>query len=175
MSLPSKEWVDAYKDEVEVILLVDRGQYYVIGFSVVWAKYTDKGKFPRESHFRSEKYIVQFNDEDDKLTVTKRDGKVTITIDSNGVLIDTTEKIIAKNQTSQIEITNAIEMKVGGSTVKMLSGGNEIDIESPTLKLKGTTLLEVEEKNAIPSGVGALCAIPTCVFSGAPHVGNKAQ
>ena len=185
MFTPSEDWIKKYKDEVYAIVFLDRSQYYCIGYTPIYSKYSDFGDYPNEGHIRTEKFIVRFNDKKDSITVIQRDGSNKVTISKEDrVVVETTENILLKNDEGSItldadgvsvETDKAINIKDGSSSIKIASGGNEIDVESPTLKLLGKTLLEVEEKNAVPSGTGALCAIPSCIFSGAVHVGNKAM
>lgn len=62
-----------------------------------------------------------------------------------------------------------IEISNGTMKVKALS---KIEINSPNTKLTGG-MVEIGGTVA-PTGSGALCGIPACIFSGAPHVGSVA-
>ena len=80
------------------------------------------------------------------------------------------------DQSLTIEGNANIEVK-GTAAVK---SDKDAAIEAQNILIKAATKTEIKGGQVIlggtvsPTGQGALCALPTCAFSGAPHVGNMA-
>lgn len=68
-----------------------------------------------------------------------------------------------------LRVKGALELKVDGNISIKTEG--TFNIEAPKVKVTGGEL-EVNG-TAAPTGSGPFCAIPSCLFTGAPHVGNK--
>lgn len=93
------------------------------------------------------------------------DAKVTIKIDEEGSITLETEKDISVNAKG-----NASVVADGDVTVE---AKNNATVKSQNTKLTGGI---VEIGGAVtPSGQGALCGIPYCVYSGAPQTGKQTQ
>ena len=111
----------------------------------------------------------------DKDTEYKEDErpemKTYLKIDSEGNMEIKTEG------NTELEIKGNAEIKTDGDTKIESSGETEIKatggctIDSPDVKIKGGKLT-VNGAGAA-NGQGAFCGIPTCIFSGAPHVTNQ--
>ncbi|GAB6392437.1 MAG: phage baseplate assembly protein [Treponematales bacterium] len=74
---------------------------------------------------------------------------------------------VVLRDTGDVEISNA-----DGDLWIICKKGGEVEIKGK-IKITGGSL-EVGG-TASPSGKGVLCALPNCAFTGAPHVGNKAE
>jgi len=83
-----------------------------------------------------------------KAIVHGKDGKASVELDADG----------------------GVTVIADGSTVALAPGG-KATITAKEITLTGGDL--VVAGAASPSGSGPFCAIPNCLFSGAPHVGNK--
>lgn len=92
------------------------------------------------------------------LTVNK-DG---ITIETDGTIGVTAEKdqTLTIKGNANIEVSKDAEIKA--QNVK-ITGSATTEIHGGTVKIAGTVA---------PTGSGALCGIPSCLFTGAPHVGD---
>lgn len=91
MFAPTSAWINKYKDEIYLILLQDRNQYYCIGYNPRVNNYSDATDFPQEGHFRTEKFIIKINDETEEFTIEQREGakqKIVLTSDSTYVKSD---------------------------------------------------------------------------------------
>ena len=80
-------------------------------------------------------------------------GNVTVTNDA--------DVSITISGNSDITINGNCNIKVSGSC----------NIDSPDVNITGASL--TVNGTAAPSGSGPFCGIPACLFTGAPHVGNK--
>jgi hypothetical protein len=75
-----------------------------------------------------------------------------------------------------MKVSGNLELKVDGG-IKLVSDG-AIEVEAASAELKATDVVITGgsltvDGTAAPTGSGPFCALPSCVFSGAPHVGNK--
>jgi len=68
-----------------------------------------------------------------------------------------------------LKVTGNVELKVDGG-VKIKTVG-DLQIEAPNIKLTGGKLKV--DGTVAPTGSGPFCALPSCLFTGAPHVGNE--
>jgi hypothetical protein len=112
-------------------------------------------------------------DKDGNLEINIR-ANSTITIngeDKPNTIIIKGENEITVEKNSTIAIKGDSSIKVDGSTT----------LECPTIEVKsnskialsGGGSLETSAGTCAPTGSGGFCGIPTCPFSGAPHIGNK--
>ncbi len=99
----------------------------------------------------------------------------TVTIKVFDTTITATEKDDAELKIETLGNT-VIEVK-GTATVK---SDKDATIEAQNILIKAASKTEIKGGQVIlggtvsPTGQGALCALPACAFSGAPHVGNMA-
>ena len=90
---------------------------------------------------------------------------------------DATVKVEVKEGSLTIETDKDVTVKAGGNITAEAGGDVNIEakgnatVKSPNTKLTGG-IVEVGGTVA-PTGQGALCGIPYCVFSGAPHAGKQ--
>lgn len=113
------------------------------------------------------------------ITINGEDNPNTITImGDNNITIE-------KNST--IEIKENCDIKIGGDNNIEVSGDSNIKVSGKTnlecpevnvkssskIALSGGGSLETSSGSCTPNGSGAFCGIPTCPFTGAPHIGNK--
>lgn len=85
-----------------------------------------------------------------------------------------------KTLAGNLQITTAAGIKIiaGLTGLKIISGGT-VELTAPTLNINALSIalktLAIQAPNgvAIPSGSGPFCALPICLFTGVPHVGNK--
>lgn len=68
--------------------------------------------------------------------------------------------------------TAKVTIKIENGTMKV-KALTKVEINSPNTKLTGG-MVEIGGTVA-PTGSGALCGIPACLYTGAPHVGNIAS
>lgn len=117
--------------------------------------------------------VVQPNTENettaDAYIHVANDGKITLNAPAD---IDLTIQGNA-NVTVEKDLTAEVKGKVtatvtGDATIESKS---KCTVNSPNTKLTGG-IVEIGGTVA-PTGSGALCGIPACIFSGAPHVGNQ--
>lgn len=110
-----------------------------------------------------------------------KDGNLEINIRANAKIIingeDNPNTIDIKGDSNiTIEKNSTIEVK-GDCSIK----ANTTTLESPTVEIKSSSKislsgggsLETSAGTCTPGGTGGFCGIPTCPFTGAPHVGNK--
>ena len=75
-----------------------------------------------------------------------------------------------------LEVKGDCNAKVSGAA--SVKSDKDATIEAQNILIKAATKTEIKGGQVIlggtvsPTGQGALCALPTCAFSGAPHVGN---
>lgn len=100
-----------------------------------------------------------------------KEGNLTINLRANSNIKIETDSEIAIEGNSNITITGDSTIKVDGSTSLECP---DVTIKSSTkIALEGGGSLETSAGSCAPTGSGGFCGIPTCPFSGAPHVGNK--
>ena len=92
------------------------------------------------------------------------DPGATISITPDGVVTINTKKAVSVATEDSVSIEASKECTVKGSNVTV--SGN-VTITGGSLKTMGTAAVN-------PAG-GPFCAIPTCLFTGAPHLGNMVQ
>lgn len=90
-----------------------------------------------------------------------KDGNIDIKAEGNQNVTISGDCNITVNGNTKIESSGSCDIKA--------SGGCTID--SPNVKITGG-ILETSG-SCIPTGTGGYCGISTCLFSGAPHVGDK--
>jgi hypothetical protein len=72
----------------------------------------------------------------------------------------------------KINLNSALGVNItaGATGLKIVSAG-PVDITSSALNIK-SPLIKFPSGVSAPSGSGPFCALPVCLFTGAPHVGN---
>ena len=81
-------------------------------------------------------------------------NKITIDVDENGSVT-----LKTKGDTS-IKVDGDVDLEAQNVTIK---GNTKTEIKGGQVKIGGTVT---------PNGQGALCGLPNCAFSGAPHIGD---
>lgn len=105
--------------------------------------------------------------------------KVTVNADSDVEVVVGGNCNVTVSGDSKVDISGNADLKVGGNTKIDTSGNTDIksggncNVESPNVTITGG-ILNVDGTVA-PMGQGALCAVPFCIFSGAPHSGKTAS
>jgi hypothetical protein len=106
------------------------------------------------------------------------DAKVEIKYKEKADVIVEDDHITAKTEKCTAEMTKAKISLVNGQDKITADGGNvEVDaatkatIKSPQVEITGGTFTM---KGSVAPGTGPLCAIPNCLFTGAPHGGSQA-
>jgi hypothetical protein len=97
---------------------------------------------------------------DGNLIVMESIGNATFTVGGNAAFDVTGNVEVKASGNANIEAT-------GSATVK----GVTVEVNSPAVTITGGTL--TTNGAAAPTGSGPYCALPACLFTGAPHVGNK--
>jgi phage baseplate assembly protein gpV len=105
----------------------------------------------------------------DQLVIVSMDGKTVVKLDAGAGTIDVLCRedlnIKAKNATIEVEEVANIKAK-------------EVNLEADTVEVKGQDVtitggnLTVDGSVA-PTGSGPFCALPACMMTGSPHIGNK--
>jgi hypothetical protein len=96
----------------------------------------------------------------------------------NCTLDMTGTKAFLNNGTSNAELdAGKITLDNGGD--KIIADGGNIQVEADTKVTIKSSAVEItggnfSMKGSVAPGTGPLCAIPNCLFTGAPHGGNKA-
>lgn len=89
-------------------------------------------------------------DKSGNITITSA-GNTTVTVSGNAV------------------IDCSGDVSISGS--KVLAKGDDVTVSGSNVKVTGGNL--TVSGSAAPTGSGPFCGIPNCLFTGAPHVGNK--
>jgi len=103
------------------------------------------------------------------------DGKFNhqILLDKNGVSITdgvNGSKFVTTNQGIELDDNTGFKVKVGSTTITVSGGGSTSEIDTPSLHIKGLSMKI--DGTVIPTGHGSFCALPNCILTGAPHVGE---
>jgi len=123
---------------------------------------------------------------------------------TNGITMTSILKDIALQATTDISLTSLLNTKINASLnviidakVKAQTTAMMIELKAKTkammeaaiIEIKGKSLTKIETamlnlvaskiinagpKTVAPTGTGPFCALPTCLFTGAPHSGDKA-
>lgn len=110
-----------------------------------------------------ETYLTAQLDENSLDIETSSGLKLSISQDS--MTLETPKEVSVETDTKKLKATT---IEVEGSTIKVK--GDSINIEGTNIQVKGSTK---HNGKAAPNGQGAWCGIPSCLFSGAPHIGNQ--
>lgn len=112
---------------------------------------------------------IDINAEADEKVVIAGNSEVQISGDSK----------VTVDGNSEITVSGDIKINVSGNASVEVSGNCDVKasgscgIDSPDVKITGASL--TVNGTAAPTGSGPFCGIPACIFSGAPHVGNKSS
>jgi hypothetical protein len=132
-----------------------------------------------------EKTTLDIIDED-SANLSVFDGEVKVEHkkgDSAKITVFDTELIIKKGEVSikpketTIEVDGNATIKTGGNATVEASGdatvkGNNVTVEAAVLaEMKGG---QVKIGGTVTPGMGPFCALPNCLFTGAPHGGDTA-
>ncbi len=107
----------------------------------------------------SRRIAEAFLEGEEKATLTIHGN--TITISKDGIKIETEKEV-------GLQIKGNAEIKVG----------KDAKIEAQNVTVKSSVKTEIKGGQVVlggtvtPTGSGALCGIPSCLFTGAPHVGD---
>lgn len=103
--------------------------------------------------------IDQENEGEEKATLTIHGN--TITISKDGIKIETEKEVgLQIKGNAEIKVDKDAKIEAQNVTVK---SSVKTEIKGGQVVLGGTVT---------PTGSGALCGIPSCLFTGAPHVGD---
>jgi hypothetical protein len=135
--------------------------------------------------------LVGTDDDDKTLTITikKSEGKIQITdwhgndlaVDKDGIKVTDTKgnKSVTDNNGIQVEDKNGNKVIFDANGIKTEDlTGNSLAMTSSGVTLEAKSLLELKGAlikaagTAVPNGQGGWCAIPTCPYTGIPHVGD---
>jgi len=107
---------------------------------------------------------------DEKIeTVYKKKAKVTMEDDHITVK---TEKCTAEMTGEKISLTNGKDKIIANGGNVEVDASTKATIKSPKVEITGGTF---SMKGSVSPGTGPLCAIPNCLFTGAPHGGSEAS
>jgi hypothetical protein len=70
-----------------------------------------------------------------------------------------------------LRVEGSINIKVGANEIKITQTG--LEITSPQAQIKGASLQIDGTSLPDPTGKGPFCGLPSCLFTGSPHTGNK--
>lgn len=80
-----------------------------------------------------------------------------------------------KLESAMDTIITALKAKIEAQLEAIIEAANIKLNASTQLDMSGSTVIKAGPKMAMPTGSGPFCAIPTCLFTGAPHVGDTAM
>ncbi len=145
-------------EDTIVRIYFDQGDIYL---PVYTRKVVDENNLPADKDEDYPDNMIFFEtDEGDKLMINRKTGKLTFVHNSGN------ELTIEKNGNSE-------NTHKSGSVVSMDATGN-ITIDSKlNVTIKHGALLVAEGSVVIPTGSGPLCALPACLFAGAPQTGTQ--
>jgi len=113
--------------------------------------------------------LISYVKMDDKKVEVKYKEKADVLIEDDHIKAKT-EKCTTEMTAEKISLTN------GKDTIKADGGNVEVDaatkatIKSPQVEVTGGNFTM---KGTVTPGTGPLCAIPNCLFTGAPHGGSQ--
>ncbi|MGL4981273.1 MAG: hypothetical protein ACRC4W_00185 [Treponemataceae bacterium] len=133
----------------------------------VWEKVENSG-WKTTTDYRTGTKIIQNKKEDGSIKIevdqeSENDEKLKITIHENEITI-TKDGIDIKTKKS-INIKTEKDQEIKAQNITIESSG-KTEIKGSSIVIGGTVT---------PKGTGALCAIPVCPFSGAPHTGDTSM
>ena len=88
-------------------------------------------------------------------------------VNSNSIL-DLTERIIKTSYENNIKVT------IGGNLTINVTGDSAESANTINFTGTGASMVEINGA-APPNNQGAFCALPACLFTGAPHIGSQAM
>lgn len=129
---------------------------------------------------------IEITDGVNTLTLDTKNKKLISKNESNEILSNENGIKITDKNSNIIEMASAgtkitdsngnnIEMAGSGITIKD-ANGNEVKMGSASLEVKGTNVKitggNLMVDGMVAPGTGPFCALPNCLFAGAPHGGN---
>lgn len=102
-------------------------------------------------------------------------GNIKIEMEGSGDIHLTGDSSIKVDGSSGITVAKDAKVDISGNSTITVSG--DASVESPNITVKGEKVqitggqLTVNG-SAAPTGQGGFCAVPACIFSGAPHIGT---
>jgi len=109
---------------------------------------------------------------DKETKIYNNDASINIKEDGTIELATSADLTLSITGNTTIETTGNTELKTTGNTTIDTTGNTQIkstgtvNIQGASVTMQGTTNL------VSPTGSGPFCALPACLFTGAPHVGG---
>ena len=103
-----------------------------------------------------------------------KDGKLEINLRSNSEIT-----INGGDNPTKLVIGGDSDISIGGNSSIKVDGNTELECpsvkitSSSSIELTGGGSLKTGSGTCTPNGSGGFCGIPTCPFTGAPHIGNE--
>ena len=103
-------------------------------------------------------------------------GNATMTVTGNVEMVSSGNIDIQSDGNTSVTVTGNVAIEANGNADVIATGaatvkGATVTVDSPAVTITGGTLST--NGAAAPTGDGPYCALPTCLFTGAPHVGNN--
>jgi hypothetical protein len=111
--------------------------------------------------------------------VLMTDDKVEAKYKEKATVLMEEDHVNAKTEKCKLDMTGQ-DIALENGTDKITASNGNIDVEAGTKCTVKAAIVEITGGNfkvggsVAPTGSGALCAIPACLFTGAPHVGDTA-
>jgi hypothetical protein len=113
--------------------------------------------------------ISQVTMDDEKINVKYKEKALVLIEDDH--IKASTEKCVAELTGEKIDITNGKDKITADSGNVEVSAATKATIKSSQVEITGGNF---SLKGTVTPGNGPLCALPNCLFTGAPHGGNMA-
>tara|TARA_Y100001963_G_scaffold39580_1_gene55375 strand:+ start:392 stop:904 length:513 start_codon:yes stop_codon:yes gene_type:complete len=101
-----------------------------------------------------------------------------ITTDGTGttsLVVGETNKVIVDSEGNiTIHHDTDLDIKTLGTATVTVTGDAAITASTIALEGEGSSMVEINGA-APPNNQGAFCALPACLFTGAPHIGSQAM
>jgi hypothetical protein len=112
-------------------------------------------------------------------TVSMKDGSIEVAFNEKAKFKMEDDHIKASTENCVFDMGGTKASISNGTSNASLDGGNvqveggtKLTIKSATVEITGGNFTM---KGSVTPGTGPLCAIPNCLFTGAPHGGNQAS
>lgn len=146
-----------------------------------WTQQIDLTNKVIKTVFAGDDGYSQTIDVENKKIETKLSDTYSQTIDAEGKTIETlmgdgnSVKVEDKKITIECDdvVVNAKTVKVDSSQTVEIKGAQSVKVDSAQVTITGG--MAKIGGTVAPTGSGALCGIPACLFTGAPHVGDTAS
>lgn len=101
----------------------------------------------------------------------------TINITKDGISVETDRAIsLSVEKDASIEVKGNVSIKTDGDA--SVEAGGDTSVKGQNITVQASVKTEVKGAQVVlggtvaPNGKGALCGIPACCFTGAPHIGD---